>query len=605
MRVLRYIILLIVLCSTQIFAQSNKNQVLVAYINNFAKYTEWPNETQLDQFRIAVITQNENLKTEFKNYAKDRTVKGKPLLIDFISSEKLAGNYQMVIVLKKELYAIDKILQFVKGKPILLVTEEFNDKRKLMINLFQTSDDKLEFEINKANVIIQGLKIDPEILLAGGTEIDVATLYRESQRDLQNLQNSIITMEDSLQELRQKVDQSLILIQKQENELTIYDKLLDKKSAEIDSIQKVFLKQKKHLESQKYSIEHKNNILNNQGSKISDQWKELNTQNDMLRLKQNEIEYLNREIDSKNKVLGSQSEQITRQKRILIFIVSISILIVVLIITVFISYRNNKAKGRLLIQKNHEIADKLIEVEQLNAKLKRSDQYKSIFLASMSHELRTPLNSIIGYTGIILMGMTGDLNEEQQKQLLKVKNNANHLLSLINDILDISKIEAGKVELSVEEFKLADVTDEVIEALRPLAQEKNIDLLSNVNKYLLVNTDKRRLKQVVLNIISNAVKYSEKGSIDVFTEYINEFRFRLTVIDTGIGISEEEMARLFQPFQQIDTSLTRKNSGTGLGLYLCRKLMSLLGGHIDVRSTLGEGSKFFIEMPIKLENYKE
>ena len=195
------------LCSTQIFAQSNKNQVLVAYINNFAKYTEWPNETQLDQFRIAVITQNENLKTEFKNYAKDRTVKGKPLLIDFISSEKLAGNYQMVIVLKKELYAIDKILQFVKGKPILLVTEEFNDKRKLMINLFQTSDDKLEFEINKANVIIQGLKIDPEILLAGGTEIDVATLYRESQRDLQNLQNSIITMEDSLQELRQKVDQ--------------------------------------------------------------------------------------------------------------------------------------------------------------------------------------------------------------------------------------------------------------------------------------------------------------------------------------------------------------------------------------------------------------
>ena len=381
--------------------------------------------------------------------------------------------------------------------------------------------------------------------------------------------------------------------------------MLDKKSAEIDSIQKVFLKQKKHLESQKYSIEHKNNILNNQGSKISDQWKELNTQNDMLRLKQNEIEYLNREIDSKNKVLGSQSEQITRQKRILIFIVSISILIVVLIITVFISYRNNKAKGRLLIQKNHEIADKLIEVEQLNAKLKRSDQYKSIFLASMSHELRTPLNSIIGYTGIILMGMTGDLNEEQQKQLLKVKNNANHLLSLINDILDISKIEAGKVELSVEEFKLADVTDEVIEALRPLAQEKNIDLLSNVNKYLLVNTDKRRLKQVVLNIISNAVKYSEKGSIDVFTEYINEFRFRLTVIDTGIGISEEEMARLFQPFQQIDTSLTRKNSGTGLGLYLCRKLMSLLGGHIDVRSTLGEGSKFFIEMPIKLENYKE
>jgi len=241
------------------------------------------------------------------------------------------------------------------------------------------------------------------------------------------------------------------------------------------------------------------------------------------------------------------------------------------------------------------------QLEQVNIRLQEMDRLKSVFLASMSHELRTPLNSIIGFTGIILQGMTGEVNQEQRKQLTMVKNSASHLLSLINDLLDISKIEAGRVELSLEEFSLDDVVREVVESVSPTASEKGLELVTEVPEGITLFSDRRRIKQVLMNFMSNAVKFTDQGSVRITARIPGDDNLEVRVIDTGVGIKKEDMDKLFQPFQQIDVSLTKKHEGTGLGLHLSKKLADLLGGDVSAKSEYGRGSEFAFTIPLRYE----
>jgi PAS domain S-box-containing protein len=225
-----------------------------------------------------------------------------------------------------------------------------------------------------------------------------------------------------------------------------------------------------------------------------------------------------------------------------------------------------------------------------------ADRIKSAFLATMSHELRTPLNSIIGFTGIMLQGLTGPLNSEQQKQMTMVQSSSRHLLSLINDVLDISKIEAGQFDLSCESFDLRASIDKMVELVLPLAEKKGIELLIDLPETpSTITTDQRRLEQVILNLLSNSVKFTERGSVTVSCR--KEDGYLLSFSDTGIGIKEEELADLFQPFHQIDTGLARKREGTGLGLSICKKILDIMGGSIEVESDWGQGSTFTVCLP--------
>jgi len=246
-----------------------------------------------------------------------------------------------------------------------------------------------------------------------------------------------------------------------------------------------------------------------------------------------------------------------------------------------------------------KVAERTRELSQANIRLQELDQLKSMFLASMSHELRTPLNSIIGFVSWLLMGMEGDLNEEQNKQLTMVKNSANHLLSLINDILDISKIESGKVDLSIEAFDIAEVAKGVAETVLPQTKEKGLALIVDVPEGIELKSDKRRVKQVLMNLVSNAVKFTDQGNVTITGRSGDGNGLAITVTDSGSGIREEDMEKLFQAFQQIDMSSTKKHEGTGLGLYLCKKLMGFLGGTIAAESQYGKGSEFTFTLPLE------
>ena len=224
---------------------------------------------------------------------------------------------------------------------------------------------------------------------------------------------------------------------------------------------------------------------------------------------------------------------------------------------------------------------------------------KSVFLANMSHELRTPLNSIIGFTGMALMGIPGDLNAEQKKQLTMVKNSAHHLLNLINDILDISKIESGKTEVFPEEFFINDVIQEVINTVTPLVNEKEIELIEEIAEKTLILSDRKFVKQILMNLVGNAVKFTDRGSVKIESGVSKNKHLVVRVIDTGQGIRKEDVGKLFEMFKQVDMSTSKKHEGTGLGLYLSMQLVALLGGDITVKSEYGKGSEFTVKLPLK------
>ncbi len=259
------------------------------------------------------------------------------------------------------------------------------------------------------------------------------------------------------------------------------------------------------------------------------------------------------------------------------------------------------ARTQELRQINQEMEKRIVErTAELNEameKAKEADRLKSAFLATMSHELRTPLNSIIGFTGIILQGLAGPLNEEQHKQMSMVQTSARHLLTLINDVLDISKIEAGQLALSITSFELKPSIEKMVKLISPMAEKKGLELKLDISDDVqTVTTDQRRLEQVILNLLNNAVKFTEKGGVSISCRTRDD-HYILSVADTGIGMGPEEMEHIFKPFHQIDTGLTRKYEGTGLGLSISKKLLKMMGGEIHVESQRGKGSIFTIRFP--------
>ncbi len=242
----------------------------------------------------------------------------------------------------------------------------------------------------------------------------------------------------------------------------------------------------------------------------------------------------------------------------------------------------------------------LEDVNEANEKLKELDRLKSMFIASMSHELRTPLNSVIGFSGIMLNQWAGKINEEQKELLTIVSRAGKHLLALINDVIDVSKIEAGIIDIHAEAFDLQDVLNEAVNFMKKEISEKKLEL--NVNAASLqMHTDRRRLLQCVTNLISNAVKFTVSGSISIETSVVGD-RVEIAVEDTGIGIKEEDIPKLFKSFVRLESPLRATVPGTGLGLYLTKKLtVQVLKGDIMVKSEEGKGSRFTLRIPINVE----
>lgn len=255
---------------------------------------------------------------------------------------------------------------------------------------------------------------------------------------------------------------------------------------------------------------------------------------------------------------------------------------------------------RALMNIVDDLNQKTDELEKANAKLMELDQLKSMFIASMSHELRTPLNSIIGFSSIIRDEWLGPVNPEQKDNLDTIQRSGKHLLSLINDVIDVSKIEAGRIEVRLEEFDLYDLVVEAVQYVEKDISEKGLKLHLAID-HRPVCSDRRRLLQCVINLLSNAVKFTEEGEVNVSALFVAAGAVTVSVQDTGIGIAEEDIQQLFKPFVRLTSTLKTIAPGTGLGLYLTRKLVvEVLGGDILCTSDVGKGSTFTLRIPERI-----
>jgi PAS domain S-box-containing protein len=236
-----------------------------------------------------------------------------------------------------------------------------------------------------------------------------------------------------------------------------------------------------------------------------------------------------------------------------------------------------------------------------NVELEWASRAKDQFLATMSHELRTPLNAIIGFTGTLLMQLPGPLTTDQDKQLRTVQSSAKHLLSLINDLLDLARIESGKVEIDLQAVPVAQVMREVCTSLQPAAQKKGLTLTLRLPDAALTSqTDRHSLSQILINLTNNAIKFTERGEVCLEVARggdVGAPAILISVVDTGIGIRQEDQAGLFEAFGKIARGGAKSAESTGLGLHLSRKLAELLGGHITLSSTYGSGSRFTLSLP--------
>jgi GAF domain-containing protein len=245
------------------------------------------------------------------------------------------------------------------------------------------------------------------------------------------------------------------------------------------------------------------------------------------------------------------------------------------------------------------------EVEEQGRALALASQHKSQFLANMSHELRTPLNAVLGYAELLADGIYGELGEKARGVLERIQSNGKHLLGLINDVLDLSKIEAGQLTLAIEDYAMPAVVHSVVSATESLAKAKGLALTSSVPKDLpLARGDERRLTQVLLNLVGNAIKFTDAGSVGISVAFAHD-RFDIAVSDTGPGIAEADRVRIFEEFQQVDSSSTRKKGGTGLGLSISKRIVEMHGGAITLDSELGKGSTFHVVIPVQVAPAKE
>ncbi|MFL5182471.1 MAG: sensor histidine kinase, partial [Microvirga sp.] len=239
------------------------------------------------------------------------------------------------------------------------------------------------------------------------------------------------------------------------------------------------------------------------------------------------------------------------------------------------------------------------EIEEKSREIEIASRHKSQFLANMSHELRTPMNAVLGFTEMMSDGLYGQLPDKALKALERVQANGRHLLGLINDVLDLSKIEAGQLTLALDDYSVGQVVQTVLSGTESLAKAKGLALTAKVQEGLPIGRgDERRLTQVLLNLVGNAIKFTDKGSVEIAAGAADGF-FDIAVRDTGPGIAPDDQKRIFEEFQQVDSSSTRQKGGTGLGLAISQRLVEMHGGTIAVESVLGEGSTFRIAVPVR------
>lgn len=613
-----FLTLITCLSTNYSLAQQNisPEEFKTAFIFHLLDKVEWKDESSFDEFKIGIVGNEPELLTQLQRSSNQKTVKNKSISVSAVNSIPQMKGFHLLFIAESVNTPLRRIVAATSRTNRLLVTENTKDKTNTMINLLSHRDGTYTFEVNKANITFEYLKLNPDILLLGGTEMDVAELLKESSNQLESLKQELNQQSAALEESKQRmlqyqqqyenaVTESERIKQQMQKQAQLLDeknRLIEAKNVSIREKEGELLAIQTELSQASDSLKSNEAILGEKLNTIASKEKEVTTLSELiaknqeiLTRQQASITEQKLQLSKQQKSLALQGTQIEKQQSWLMY--GAVLLVVFTIFLMVISYLNKeRRKTNLeLIEKNLALSEVQSELLIARDQAQAANEAKSSFLANMSHEIRTPMNAIIGMLHLMKQTM---LNIKQADYITKIDTAANSLLQIINDILDFSKVEAGELHMEEVEFNLSKVLDDLANLTGLKIQQKGLEFIYDIDPKIpeKIIGDPLRLGQVLINLTNNAMKFTEEGEVRVKVKIAEQLEHSIelefAVVDTGIGMTKEVYQRLFKPFSQADTSTTRKFGGTGLGLAISKRLVEQMDGTISVVSKPNVGSRF-------------
>lgn len=641
---------LALLIVVEVLSQKNRSTLTGAYVYNIARYVQWPEQAISDSFSMMLVSANVELISEFKTFSSVRKINNSPIKLNvcqkFVALNNLIPN--LVFISKDQLGSFDLIYKTYREYPVLIVTENLKSRSLAMINLYESEESKLVFEVNKANIITHNLSVHPELLLSGGTEIDVAELYRSQQQELENEQQKIEQLNDSLIQLKQVIISSLEQLASRQDDLKRQKQLLLQQEMEISAGKEQILRQNQSINSQLAAMAEQEMLLKEQKKSIEEQKTELSEQKSFNEIQQAEIQKSKQTLDNlageivkKNTALSEQSEVISRQKQIMILSIATVAMALVILILLWISYLGKKKRNEMLQKQkmkieeahnqikatNKSLFNTLTQLKEAQSQLVSSEKMASlgVLTAGIAHEINNPVNFI--YTGINslkkdyndlaeVFGIVNRLEPGTDNALLiekittlKEQYDFDEILEIIPQTIEDIKTGAERAaeiirglrnfsRIDKDAMTLADVHEGIESALLLLRNKfkLHIRIEKNYGSIPMIECYPGKLNQAFLNLLSNAIDAIEnEGIIKIGTSSVGEWII-VSIADTGKGIPPENIDKIFDPF------FTTKSvgKGVGLGLSITFGIIKEHGGKIEVKSELNHGTEFSIFLPCSI-----
>ena len=649
------VILIVLLTSTELNAQLSRYQVVGSYVYNFGNKINW-NKTKFSTFNLTLISSDSELIKEFNRMSTNQRIHKKKINLSILSepNKSLEKSHLIFIAKDKIKYYMD-VFDMVEGKEILIVSEGFSDKSYVMFNLLQTEDNKMHFEINKPNVINQKLKISDEIMLMGGTEIDIAGIYLKSQHSLRLMELKIRDFSKKLDSVQKEIANSKQQVIKQQqfiltqtNEIEDHKKTLEQQILKAEGYKSSIKEQLREVNKLRFSLSvmkdslSENNILlDKQTIRIKQSSSKIKNSQKVLSQQISKIDSIKNEIEQKNIILSNKNEIIDFQQKRMRLLIGVIIAAVIFVGFMVFAYRQNRKKSKLLyFQKeeinsineelhstNEELSTTLDDLKQAQQKLVESEKMVSlgVLSAGIAHEINNPINFV--YAGINSLLRDFEDIEPVVNEISKLNPESDNIKEKLKKIEQIKKdnyfdeaFEA--IPEIIKDIKIgADRTAEIVKGLRSFSrtdsgekQKMNIKEGIETSLLLLKNKYKNHIKvevnykgeipeiicypgkinQVFLNIISNAIDaISDNGKIWITVEKNND-KIITSIKDTGSGMNNDTLKKVFDPFY----TTKPVGKGTGLGLAITYGIIKDHNGNIEVKTEENEGSEFIITLPI-------
>lgn len=630
------------------FTQITRSRFISAYLYNFAKNTTWPNEKIDDSFTLVCVTTNKELVNELDRMTKSLTLNSKKINLKITPKvDSLLLSAQMVFVAGDKPRSYLDAYDMVENNPILLVSENLTDQRIVMLNLYSVNNNIL-FEMNKVNILNQGLIVSDEILISRGKEIDVIKMYLESQQSLRSMEKQISNFEQKLAIFNNQIAKSKLSLNQQNETIRQQRKTIELQQEkyndltyEMDSLFSQITFQREIMETEKAKLNLLRDSLSNNQRILNKQLLEIDNGKKTLLEQESEINLMNKDIVDKNFLLSERDKTITRQKRTMYVFGTLITLIISLTLILAKAFRKNRQKNILLSQqkaelnsKNNELSETINQLKITQDQLINSEKMASlgILTAGIAHEINNPINFV--YTGAANLKQEFDdidkvikeLNievtssEEAYKKLQDIKKvmeeiDFNEAYSLIPQIVEDIKVGAQRTaeivdglknfsrmdESSFSNIDLHKVLNGALVLLKNQLKIKDSSVIKNYEAELpLIEGNPGKINQVLLNIINNAIDSIANAGTITITTLSQDGSVKISIKDNGKGMDTGTIEKIFDPFY----TTKEIGKGTGLGLSISYGIINDHNGEISVNSKEGDGTEFIISLPLK-QSHKE